>query len=520
MTASQPAESVPDPQQNPGESAEAATDSLHSEAAESNTIPMAEVREVAAVGSILTHSRLWWLTLGCVILAAWLVWKAQPQIGPQITIRFPEGHGLKAGDAVRFRGIEVGMVTSVELSEDLAGITVHVTLNPGAGQINNVGSRFWIVRPRFSLTEISGLETAVGAKYIAVSPGEPGSGHRNHFDGLVTAPPDELSAGGPELILRGDERFGISPGSVITWRGVTVGQVLSVNLSPDARHVDFGVRIDRAYRRLIRSSSRFWVNSGVHLDVGLTGVKLDTQSLQSILQGGIALITPANDDVSEVENGRVFKLAKSPQKEWLESAATVPFVDVPLPETVVVTGTLQTSLLGIRRERPFLQQGVLVQQANEILLLTPVLPTIASEGDRPAVLVEFRIRQPDGTESSHSGIPLAACRTGSEHVILVPLENLRPGTSTYACRRAQPEDCLTVRSAITEGRTTPVIQAIDSEDLEVRDNVWIISRSDTDFSQWHGAPVVAVSDGNIIGTLISNDTGTFVCPCHDQPAEP
>ncbi|MEZ6121921.1 MAG: MlaD family protein [Planctomycetaceae bacterium] len=473
--------------------------------------PVAEIREAAAVGGILTHSRMWWVTVGCVILAGWLAWRSQPETGPVISIRFPEGHGLKSGDAVRFRGIDVGSVTAVTLNESLAGITAEVTLTPGGGNLDREGTRFWIVRPRFSLTEVSGLETAVGAKYIAVSPPEPGAVRQRMFDGLSAAPPDELSGGGLEVILRSDDRRGINAGAPITWRGVTVGQVLTVNLSPDARHVDFGARIDRAYRRLLRPSSKFWINSGFGMDVGLSGIKLTAQSVETILQGGISLITPAGGSDGNVTNGQVFRVAETAEKEWLESASTVPLIELNLPETVTITGQRSSSLLGLKRQRPFVQQGILITHRGGTALLTAQLPTTFPEGSEEPVLNDFQVQSPDGSHTSSTGISTAACTDRMDGVVQIPISGVSGGIGPEEFRIPKvPEECLAVRSAVTEGKATPVIQAIDPEFLEDRTTAWSISGSDVDFSQWHGAPVVAVSDGKIIGMLLSDSGGNVI----------
>ena len=218
--------------------------------AESPQFPMAKV--VDAAPGLLTASRMWWVTLACIVLAIFLAWRSMAEGGRQIEIHFPEGHGLKAGDSVRYRGIEVGLVIEVTLNSDVSGINVKVALKPGGGALDRKGTRFWIVRPKLSLTEISGLETAVGAKYIGVSPGEPTDAHWDDFEGLASAPPDELDHGGLLVILRSDDKHGTAPGAPVTWRGVKTGKVLSVNLSPDARHVHITIRIDRAYRRLVR----------------------------------------------------------------------------------------------------------------------------------------------------------------------------------------------------------------------------------------------------------------------------
>lgn len=85
---------------------------------EINRIPAATVRTGRSSSlKSLGRSKLWWLTLLCVIVAAALAWRSLPQQGYVIAIQFPEGHGIKAGDAIRHRGIDVGQVTEVRLSE-------------------------------------------------------------------------------------------------------------------------------------------------------------------------------------------------------------------------------------------------------------------------------------------------------------------------------------------------------------------------------------------------------------------
>ena len=46
----------------------------------------------------------------------------------------------------------------------------------------------------------------------------------------------------------------------------------------------------------VHASSRFWNASGIDMSIGAEGVKIDTQSLVSILIGGIAFDTPEHDE--------------------------------------------------------------------------------------------------------------------------------------------------------------------------------------------------------------------------------
>jgi len=87
--------------------------------------------------------------------------------GPTITILAEEGHGLGIGDPLRYRGVDVGRLSAVELTEDLEQVSLSVRLVPEAAGLCREGSQFWIVRPRMAVDSVQGLETIVGATAAA-----------------------------------------------------------------------------------------------------------------------------------------------------------------------------------------------------------------------------------------------------------------------------------------------------------------------------------------------------------------
>ena len=210
-----------------------------------------------------------------------------------ITIRFKQGNGLQLGDVLKFRGIDVGEVTSVRLSGDLSGVVVTVRLVEGAARLTRAGSQFWVERPRVRLTEVRGLDTLVGGRYLAVVPGPEEARLLRSFTGLESPPTLlERSEGGLEIILEGLERSGLSLGSPLTYRGISIGQVTSMGLSSDSTRVEARAYIQPHYRRLVHPASRFWSISGIEVEMGLTGVKLDMESLSTVAAGGVALLRP------------------------------------------------------------------------------------------------------------------------------------------------------------------------------------------------------------------------------------
>jgi paraquat-inducible protein B len=498
--------------------------------------PVADIREVRAVTSALfLRSKLWWVTVACFILAFWLTWTSIPSVGPTITIRFPDGHGLKAGDAVRHRGIEAGIVESVALSDDLSQITATVTLTPGAAGLAREGARFWIVRPQLSLAGVSGLETAVGAKYIGVSPGNPDASQHSSFEGLGAAPPDENSGEGIDIVLRSDSKHGVTVGAPVTWRGVDVGQILSINLSPDARFVDVHARINSEYTRLLRTSSKFWVTSGLGIDVGLSGVRLNADSLSTIVRGGVSFATLAvSKEKTPVTSGQMFQLHDKPDAAWLSTASSLPLVDFDLPPTLTIQGSRQSSLLGISRTQKFTVNGVLVKREDKTYILTAAdtLPEAIAESTDAADKggLEYVISSPQttGTQPLMITTPTlpaesdeASETTGAFGSVYVPFKDTIGDLPTVDASNfripKEPEECCLCRSVKTDDDASTVIQSIGLDHLKRDGENWLVNMEDEDLSPWHGAPVISMQDGKIIGLFVAGKKGAMVVPVRDLP---
>jgi paraquat-inducible protein B len=507
----------------PTDSKSIALNPVADQAAESK-FPLAEIEEVKATSAIIFQSRMWWVTLVCFILAFWLTWRAIPSKGPSIVIQFPDGHGLKAGDAVRHRGIEVGLVESVALSDNLSQITANVTLTPGASGLAREGTRFWIVRPQLSFAGVSGLDTAVGAKYIAVSPGDPSASLKSSFEGLSAAPPDENFGEGIDVVLRSDAKHGVSVGAPVGWRGVEVGQILSINLSPDARFVDVHARINSEYKRLIRSTSQFWVTSGLGIDVGLSGLRLNADSLTTIVRGGVSFATPGvGKDKNPIQPGHVFVLHEKPDPQWLEPGSSLPLIDFDLPPTVTIQGSRKTSFLGVPRTSRFTANGLLVQREDGPAILTAAEVLVGdgtvTDGEKPPDQ-EFAIGSAitDGTIALTYSVPAeSAVPPDGLGMAWLPTTNVDlnslPKVQTSIFRvPTDPEECCICRSVKADGEASSVIQSIGRAQLKVTESMWAVTTDLGDLSPWHGAPVVSMQDGKVIGVFVAGKSGAMIAP--------
>ena len=266
---------------------------------------------------------IWLIPVAALVVSVWIALDAWSDRGPRIVVEFAEVHGLEAGDVVRCRGVEIGRVDAIEWSALGAGteatrsIRVVATIRADASDLIRSGARFWIARPEFDYGGIRGLETVVGPRYLALSPGT-GDVERGPFVGLRAAPLEWVDrVDDLEIVIESAERRGMRRGGMVTYRGLPAGRILEVELASDASRVEARVVIDRRHATLIRDATRFYSTSGVSFEFGLDGLRADVESLESLISGGIAFATPPDAGDRAVTGGR-FVLAPRAEDAWLE----------------------------------------------------------------------------------------------------------------------------------------------------------------------------------------------------------
>ncbi|MFC3606542.1 PqiB family protein [Stutzerimonas tarimensis] len=244
--------------------------------------------------------------------------------GEPISIRVARGDGLSVGTPIRFRGIEVGKVESVALTEDLQAVTLGVRISEAVEAVTRADSQFWVVRPELGLMRTANLDTLVTGPYLEVRPGKPGATAAKDFTGLAQAPV-EPEGEGLRLTLSAARLGSIKVGNSVTYRGVVVGRVVGHALGPNGDRVLIRALIEPAYATLVHTGSRFWETSGIGVDISLLkGARLRTESLESLIEGGIAFATPEGDQMgNRALSGQTFALFREARDEWLDWAPKI-----------------------------------------------------------------------------------------------------------------------------------------------------------------------------------------------------
>ncbi|PDO90302.1 PqiB family protein [Kosakonia pseudosacchari] len=236
-------------------------------------------------------SPFWLLPVIALLIAGWLIWSTYEDRGNTITIDFMSADGIVAGRTpVRYQGVEVGTVQDIRLSEDLKKIEVRASIKSNMKDALRSETQFWLVTPKASLAGVSGLDALVGGNYIGMMPGkgEP----QEHFTALDTQPKYRLNNGELMIHLHAPDLGALNSGSLVYFRKIPVGRVYDYSINANKQGVTIDVLIERRFTNLVKKGSRFWNVSGVKADVGLSGAKVELESLAALVNGAIAFDSP------------------------------------------------------------------------------------------------------------------------------------------------------------------------------------------------------------------------------------
>jgi paraquat-inducible protein B len=228
--------------------------------------------------------------------------------GPEITILFRTATGLEAGKTpVKYKDVTVGAVTAITLSEDGSHVKVKVALMQSAKSLTSKDSRFWVVRPRIGASGISGVDTLLSGAYIGVDKGQ-AEETASEFTGLEMPPPVVGDMPGKSFILKSEDLGSLDIGSPVYYRRIQVGRVASYQLGETGQDIKLQIFIDAPYDRYVTTDTRFWNASGVDVSLGADGLKLKTQSVATIVAGGVAFASPMGSQASPADKDTEFTL--------------------------------------------------------------------------------------------------------------------------------------------------------------------------------------------------------------------
>jgi paraquat-inducible protein B len=231
---------------------------------------------------------VWVIPIVAALVGASLLVQSWRSKGPRIVISFQSADGLQVGKTLlKYRSIVIGRVADLALSPGEDGVVVTVDLDRSAAHAATEGSRFWVQHPRLGLDSEAHLDSLLSGAYIGVEMGNSAKPQRV-FAGLEEPPALAHGSAGKALTLHAPSVGSLQPGAPIYFRQMRVGRVTATALAPDSQGVQVQLFIDAPNDRLLTPTTRFWNASGVDLSLNADGLQVRTESLASVLSGGIA----------------------------------------------------------------------------------------------------------------------------------------------------------------------------------------------------------------------------------------
>ena len=276
------------------------------------TPPTDPIPEVEVQSRIRQFSFVWIIPLVAALIGVWLVYKAQSEKGPTITITFQTAEGFEAGKTkIKYKDVDLGQIEEINLSPDLGHVVVTAKLVRQAEDLLSENTRFWVVRARINVSGVTGLQTLFSGVYIGLDPGKPGKKAR-HFTGLEQPPIVTTDLPGRYFLLLAERRGSLDIGSPIYYRQIRVGQVVGYQLAEDGQAVSIKIFVNTPYHKYVNKNTRFWNASGVDVSIDAKGIQVNSESLVTLLVGGIAFDVPNYlEPGGPATEGEVFNLYNS-----------------------------------------------------------------------------------------------------------------------------------------------------------------------------------------------------------------
>ncbi|MBV8044737.1 intermembrane transport protein PqiB [Pluralibacter sp.] len=246
----------------------------------------------ARVQKVKNWSPVWIFPIVTALIGAWILFYHYSHQGPEVTLITTNAEGIEGGKTrIKSRSVDVGVVESTMLTDDLTHVEIKARLNSGMEKLLHKDSVFWVVKPQVGREGISGLGTLLSGAYIELQPGVKGSrpGRYQLLDAPPLAPPD---AKGIRVLLESNKAGQLSPGDPVLFRGYRVGSVETSTFDPKKRTISYQLFINAPNDRLVTTNVRFWKDSGIAVDLTSAGMRVEMGSLSTLFGGGVSFDIP------------------------------------------------------------------------------------------------------------------------------------------------------------------------------------------------------------------------------------
>ena len=215
-------------------------------------------------------------------------------------------NGLTEGAPINYKGLTIGKVSAIKLTDNSKNIKATLNINEAFSYLVNKNSKFHLLSGINVKASLKGVE--INSKPfqniiqggIALYNESPvtktsiNSSFKSKRPFYLYASKEMAKLGKDafaeplNIVLLSKELPSVSVGSPVSYHKLQVGEVSDLRLH-DSSLMQTSIKINPKFKHLITDKTVFWNISGFEVDAGLSGIKVNAESLLAIATGGIAL---------------------------------------------------------------------------------------------------------------------------------------------------------------------------------------------------------------------------------------
>jgi len=248
----------------------------------------------------------------------------------QLHLLTEDATGLNPGDPITYKGMKIGQISKLNFSDSGRYIEALININAPYRYLINNNSQFYLLNGINFKASLTGVKMQASPLENIISGGialyNAQAVRKSTNANTVTIkqprrlyPSKEMAKLGKntfakplKVYLLSKELPAVSEGSPVYYHKLPIGEVSAFTID-DSGLMRTQLTIKGQYKHLISKDSIFWNISGFNIDAGLSGVKIQADSLLAIANGGIAVDLGARNISNKYKNG-LYKLFASYQQ--------------------------------------------------------------------------------------------------------------------------------------------------------------------------------------------------------------
>ena len=222
-----------------------------------------------------------------------------------ITLNLKDNHNIKTTSKLYYKNIAIAKVKEIILNKN---IQIILEVEKKYKYLFGRNAKIYLEGTKISLEGIKNISSSILGDNLHLIADE-NKGFKKTFILDAINPDNTHYKNGLRVKLKATNSKNITVGSPIYYKGFEVGEIYNADLTKNGEFVIFNLFIEDKYRKILKTSSKFYKATIIDMEVGILGAKINIGSTKSILKGGIFFQNLSKDSKTvEANTNTIFNL--------------------------------------------------------------------------------------------------------------------------------------------------------------------------------------------------------------------